>query len=814
MTGATKTFGQLLRHQRLSAGLTQEELAERASLSTRAISDLERGLKLMPRRETVELLARALDLSVEELELTVSRRRGPRILKTSEQLPIPPTPLVGRDTELRQVAALLRRDDIRMVTVTGPPGIGKTRLALAVAETLRDRFADGVFFVSLAPLSDSTLVVPSLVQALGIQRTGSSTMEQRVADYLQLRHVLLLIDNFEHVLDAGPALARLLSVCPRLSLLVTSRAALNLQGEFRVELASLEFPSTGIVTSPDDLSRYSAVTLFSNRAQMVNPSFRITPQNLPAVIAICQRLEGVPLAIELASARANVLSPISLLQRLDSRLELLTGGARDLPERHQTMRDAIAWSYDLLNDQERRLFRRLAIFVGTFSLEAAEFVAGSVDSDAGNVLDGLTSLVGKNLVVAAVDPTDDVRFVMLETMKEFGLECLAETGELAGISILHCEYHVALAERGYPEQQGYEQIQWFQRLEQELDNFRAAARSIVERRDGERAVRLGLSLWRFWDRSHILEGRRWLDAFLQLQSVAEHGSARCRLTFAAGRLAYRQADFAAATSLLLECLAIARSEGEDDFTGAALTQLGHIAYAQGNLDDAERHYADSLALRRQMDDDDRTIAIPLRGLASVYRARGDYATARRLLIESLDHSRAAHDILRVSMIVAGLGMIALLEGNYEEAERFYDESLARSREVGERLGVASALIGLALTAVGRGDPMHARALLGESLNIARETGGRHLIAQSLEGFAAVLAASGQPHRSWRLAAAVAAYRERVSVPRDPSERALLALFLDRAAADLDPDESSALWAAGREMTLAQAFAEAELPIAF
>ncbi|HVX29907.1 MAG TPA: tetratricopeptide repeat protein, partial [Nitrolancea sp.] len=716
MTGAQSSFRRLLKHHRLAAGLTQEDLAERAQLSARTISDLERGIKMVPHRDTVEALARALGVPAEELEQFVPRRHGPRALRISAQLPLIPTSFIGRDSELREVVALLQQNETRLVTVIGPPGIGKTRLVLAAAEKAAEMFAGGVVFVPLAALRDATLVVPSLAEALGIQRSDSSSMEQRVTDYLQSRHLLLVIDNFEHVLDAGHALARVLAACPHVKLLVSSRAALNIHGEQRFELGPLDVPPPGITPAREMLSRFPALLLFSERAKAVNPGFRTTADNLAAVIGICQRLNGLPLAIELASARSNVLSPQALLQRLEHQLQVLTGGPRDLPERQRTMRHAIAWSYDLLNDRERCLFRQLASFAGSFSLEAVESIARLDDGPAGTVLDDLTSLVDKSLVLATPGKADETRFAMLEVIREFGMECLAESGELAETSDRHCAYYVDLVERGYREQAGDKQSLWFRRLEQEHGNLRLAARWIVEHNDGERARRFGYSLWRFWDRGYIVEGRDWLTAFLGMPELAAPNPSRCPLLFAAGRLAYRLTDFASATILLQECLAIARAENEDKFTSAAHTQLGHVAYAQGDLTSAERHYAESLTIRRPLGDA-RTIGISLRSLARVQRVRGDYAGARVLLNECLAYARETRNTVEVSIALAGLGFVALLEDACAEAEEFYRESLERSREVNDQHEVAAALIGLAWVAIERGRPQHAVGLLQQSLAI-------------------------------------------------------------------------------------------------
>ncbi|MGA7670750.1 MAG: tetratricopeptide repeat protein [Nitrolancea sp.] len=803
MTRATSSFARLLRYYRLAAGLTQEELAERSRLSARAISDLERGLKAMPHRQTVELLAEALELPIEDLERAVPRRRGPRLARERLPLPIPPTSFVGRDAEIRAVTNLLRQPETRLVTVTGPPGIGKTRLVLAVAETMAGEFADGVTFVPLAPIRDTTFVPASIAQALGHHGSDDGFIEQQLLDHLRTKHALLVVDNFEHVLDATSVLAHILATCPRVELLVSSRAALNIQGEHRFELGPLDLPSPGYHPVPDELPHFSAIQLFSERAKAVNPNFQVNATNSATIVEICQRLNGVPLAIELASARANVLSPPELVRRLESQLQVLTGGPSDLPERHQTMRGAITWSYELLNERERRLFRRLAYCAGGFTLETAEAIASHHDGVTCSVLDDLTTLVDKSLVMLAPGEKDEARFTMLEAIREFGLEQLVQSGEFETTADLHCEFFVGFAERSYLEQVGEQQSQWFRRLEQRQSNIRLAGRRIIATANGSLAVRFGLGLWRFWDRGHIQEGRDWLDVFLDMPDLAPPNAARIPLLFAAGRLAYRQADYASSMKFLEECLANARRLDDEDFIGAAQTQLGHIFYALGDLDGADRRYTESLAIRRK-EGDTRTIGIMLHGLARIQRARADYAGARALLQERLTYARNLQDAVQISMALAGLGLIALLEGEHDDAEQLYRDSLTRSMEVDDQPAVATALLGIAFAMISRNEAVHARPLLEESLLVALNIGARNLIAECVEGFVSMLVVTGQPRRSWRLAAAVSAYRDRVKVPGDPSEQALVKRFLDRAAQSLTAEERNVLWDAGRSMTLNEA----------
>lgn len=816
MTSATSAFGPLLRRHRLAAGLTQEDLAERAGLSVRAISDLERGLKPTPRRETIALLAQALALPVDVLEQAIERRRGPRSRPGFRLASLYPTPLIGREDDVLAVATLLRAEEPRLVTVTGAPGIGKTSMAVAVTQAVAGEFPDGVVFVPLAALRDPLLVPAALAQALGMQRAGGTPL-QRVVDQLQSRRLLLLIDTFEHLLDAAPVLSQIVAACPGVKVLVTSRAALNVLAETRYELSPLALPAPDQPPALDDLAAFPAIALFAQRAQTVNPGFWLSAGNLATVVEICRRLDGLPLAIELAAARARLFGPEDLLQRLDQRLPLLTGGARDLPARHQTMRDAIAWSYDLLAPREQRLFRGLAIFSDGFSLPAAE-VVGAAALDAGegkgkgkgeSVLNELTTLADQHLVRPAAADEDGPRFVILETIREFGCERLAESGEGEVISARHADYFVRLAAQGYSEEVGGQQALWFRRLERELGNLRLVARWLLEQQDADRAARLGFSLWRFWDRSHLVEGRGWLEAFLGLPGLADPGLGRCRLLFAAGRLAYRQADYAAATTRLEECLAIAQRLGDEDLTGSALTHLGHVAYARTDLDAAERYYTEGLAVRRQMNDDARTIAILIYSLGRLQRARGNFADATVLVQQALDQWRAVHDDTQTASASADLGFIALLQGHDAQAETWFRDSRNSAQVIGSDFTVAGAMIGLALAAIRLGKLSRARELLAEALRLGRAIDARQLIAQSLESFAALLAAERQAERAWKLTAAAASYRVRFGLPPNRTEQTLLDAFLAPAAAALPSDRREELWREGQQLTLDAALTEVE-----
>ncbi len=624
-------------------------------------------------------------------------------------LPAQLTPLIGREQEVQDVRSLLLRDDVRLVTLTGPGGTGKTRLALQVASDLVHDFPDGVWLVPLAPISDPELLISAVARALGLREAGGRSLWDTVASYLKEKRLLLILDNFEQILPAAPPVADLLAGCPNFTALVTSRAVLHLRGEHEYEVPPLALPKLARATSAEALGQYAAVALFIQRAVAVRSDFRLTGGNAPAVAEICRRVDGLPLAIELAAARVRLLAPQALLDRLERRLPLLTGGARDLPARQQTLRNAIAWSYDLLAPAEQALFRRLGVFVGGFTLEAAEAVC-QVEARL-DTLDSLGSLMEHSLLRSAEALDGEPRFGMLETIREYALEQLETSGEASEVRRRHAEFYLALAEHAEPRiRSGREQREWLARLEVEHDNLREALdRSLAAASGVETALRLAGTLrWFWWTRGHLTEGRNWLERALAAGSGA---SASLRAN--------------------------------------ALHGSGGLAWSQGAFDRSETLLAESLALRRGLGDR-AGIASSLAGLAHIARDRRDYDRAVVLFEECLALYRELGDRAGIADAVGDLGHIASLKGEYARAASLYAESLATFRELGDEAGIAWSLHNQGELACSQGAHERAIVLLRESLVLRGKLGDRAGVADSLERVAVVVA-RGQPLVAARLA---------------------------------------------------------------
>ena len=649
---ATATFGALLRRFRLAASLSQEALAERANISASTIAALERGRHNNPRPETVSLLAEALRLDTDDraalalaaggmaqAEDAASAERPPDAASTEPffSLPTPPTALVGREREEAAITHLLLYGPARLLTLTGPGGVGKTRLAAAVARTVQSTFADGTVFVDLSGLYDSALVGVTIAQALRLREDGAQDVRAQLVAFLGARRLLLILDNFEQVVDAAPFVAELVATAPRLSVLVTSRTALQVRAEQQFRVPPLSIPAVAGQTY-EEIAGSAAVQLFVARARAVQPRFQLDAANSAAVAEICRRLDGLPLALELAAARIALLPPTALLRRLEQRLPLLTTGARDLPTRQRTLRTAIDWSYSLLDAAEQQLFARLGAFVGGASFEA---VAAVCDPDGAlDVLDGLTSLSDKSLLAQAGDSADP-RVTMLETLREYARERLAASGEITETRRAHAMYFMEQAEASLSAFKTHEAA-WLQRWEREHDNVRAALSWAHECGETEMGLRLAAIVWRFWYvRGYLSEGRTWFDSLLEAHGVVAP-TIRANALRGASALASQHGDLGRAETWGQQALALYREMGESLGIADILNLLGNVAREGSQLDRAADLYEESRALYQAFGDTIGVAAV-LNNLGTMARYQGALGRAATLHEESLALRRAAGD---------------------------------------------------------------------------------------------------------------------------------------------------------------------------
>ena len=759
--GAAAHGGQILLSL-AAAELVRDDLPAGASLR-----DLgEHQLKDLQRPERLFQLVLP-DLPADFPPPRTIERRGPA-------LPVPPTALLGREHEVAAVRALLLGEGVRLVTLTGPGGIGKTRLGLQVAAELSEHFGDGVFFVSLAPISDPALVAPTIARALNLREIerGTRPPEEILEAYLAGKRVLLLLDNFEQVTAAAPLVADLLAQCPGLSALVTSREPLHLRGEREYPLPPLALPSTP--ADATTLARYPATALFLERALAVKPDFTIADTTAAAIAEICARLDGLPLAIELAAARVKHLSPEALVARLSSRLGLLTAGPRDLPDRQRTLRDAIAWSYDLLAPAEQMLFRRLAVFAGGCTLEAAEAICpagGGLEID---VLEGLASLTDKSLVREADTGVEhEPRYTMLETIREFSLEQLAASGEADALRRAHADYFLDLAQRAEPFLTGAQQGLWLERLDREHGNLRLALAWARDSGASALGLRLAAAIWRFWyTRGDLSEGRGWLEELLARTAAPEAGalqlqSIRARALVGAATLSSIQFDPDRATMQGEESLRLGRELGDKAVMADALNVLGLLALHRGDVARAAALCAEGLALDRELGD--------------------PWATARALL---------------------SLGQSAYAQANYAHAGALFTEGLALMRQAGSISHSATALLYLGHVAREQGDLARAARNYRESLAMSQGLGDKLRMARGLEGLATLGGVQGHAAHAARLLGAAAAVRETLGASVHPLDRTAIDRATTALRAQLGAEAFAAAWEAGHALELDEAFYEA------
>jgi predicted ATPase len=728
-------------------------------------------------------------------------------------LPAQRTGLVGRDKEVAAAKELLLRQDVRLVTVTGPGGIGKSRLAVQVANDLVENFPGGTHFVPLSSLSDPALIPSAIVRAMGIQEGGRSPLNilnENLKDPSG-PPILLLLDNFEHLMEAAPTVAGLLAMGPNLKIMVTSRAALHVYGEHEFPVPPLTMPDAQAVPAVEVLAQYPAVALFVQRAVAVKPDFELTPDNASSVAEICARLDGLPLAIELAAARVKVLSPSSMRTRLSSRLQLLTGGARDMPERQQTLRAAIDWSYDLLTPAEQKIFRRLAVFVGGCTLEGAEAVCDARGDLALDLLDGMASMVDKSLAQQVEPGRGESRFAMLETIREYALEKLEVSGEAALTNRAHAAYCLVLAEEQAADQSAPEGPEWMERLALEHDNFRAALEWLTETGDADWGLRLGTALFRFWEmREYLTEARRRLGDLLKLPGAAAPTKARARALFCAGVLGVEQGDYASADALLRESLEISRQLGDKQGAAVCLNALAVNARDRGDVPVARSLFEESLGLWRESGDP-RAVARSLSNLASIVKLQGDSDHASSLYAECMSIFQGLGDRMGVAWSINHQGDVARDQCDSAAARALYEQALAIFRELGDRWGIAGTLADLGSLAREQGNYFAASSLYRESIKIFQELDHKRGIARLLECFAGAAAVQLEAERSLRLAGAAAALRQNIGAPLTPVEQTKLEASLSQARQALSNTVGVTAWLKGWSLPVEKILEEVLMP---
>ncbi len=713
--GSGATLAQLLKRLRLAAGLTQEELAEAAGISTRSVSDLERGVNRTTRKETARLLANALRLSGSTRELFEATARGQAPgNEQGEQpkagrLPVPSTPLMGRDDDIRSVCRRLRRPDVRLVTITGLGGVGKTRAALEIARQLEADFPDGIFFVDLAAVHDGRLVLASIAQATGIRDCGPDPLEQRMAERLRSLCALLLVDNFEQVVDAADVLAALLGQCPAIKCLVTSRCALRLKGEHEHALLPLSLPPTG-AAGANDLLRFPSVELFTQRVQAVLPDWSLNEDNARSIAGICRRLDGLPLALELAATRMKILSPAVLLERLGNQPELLSRGTRDSDERHQTLQATLDWSYELLSPAAAGLFPQLSAFADGWTLDAMTRVChGGSEID---LLDALAVLIDNSLVWR-IDKPAATRFVFPVTIREYAAGKLRQSGDADAVSARHLTWCLELAETAAAELTGASQQSWLRLLADEQANTRAALDYAITTRQSAAAHGLAGALWRFWEiNGHLDEGRRWLSRVLALTGPAPV-AVRALAFKAAGNLARDQNDFGAAIEFHRRAQALFAEAGDGAGLAAVLNNLGAVELDLGHEPAAIAHFESSLERFIELNDK-WGVALVLSNLAHAMRTTGEHARAEQTARRSVREFEALGDAQGTARSLTALGLILGRSGRVTEGLPLLTRAADLRMQANDRAGLARSLENIAWCQAKLGDASAAAWLLGQA----------------------------------------------------------------------------------------------------
>jgi non-specific serine/threonine protein kinase len=836
----------MLRRYRTRSGLTQEELAESARLSVRSITDLERGVSRSPHKDTITLLADALQLSTHERASFLEAARGrsaarPYQIDSALRLLPSLTPLLGREREEAALVRLLQQERTRLLTLMGPAGVGKTRLAMQVATTVQEDFPDGVFFIELAALRDPALLIAAIAQHLGVPERAATPLEATLAAAIGERQMLLVLDNLEQILPAGRSITRLLARCPQLKALATSRAALRVRGEHRFPLAPLAFPDPDHLPSLADAASYPAVALFCQRAQAIVPDFALqTPADVQIITQLCRHLDGLPLALELAAARLNIFSPQTMLQRLIgtqgvSPLDMLSGSIQDLPDRQQSARVAIQWSYDLLDREEQHVFHALCLFESSASLAALCAVA---ERNEQTLLALLASLVDKSLVLRDERDPETLRFTCLELLRAYGVERLHALGAFKPLRARFAAYYLALAkeaERGIPSPQ---QESWLRTLDHELPHLRAALQWLLDNAQIKQGLRLASALIRYWTlRGLLSEGRHWLEAFLARATDSSLAPEAARALLCTGDLAYRQGAYAESRAYCEQGLALCRTLHSAPGTAFALCLLGRVAMDQGYYQEAEDHLQQSLVLFRTLEDrQGQAFALNLLGATHMYQEQSQQAVAcyeealalsRQLgdleqiarslndlgtILKAVDRPRAIA-LLQESRrlgervgsrsgsatILSHLGHDAFEQGEFAQAAEYHRASLKIRRELGDVDSVAFSLCNLGHAERELGHDEEAMRLFLEAIPLTLQTGSRRGVARLLEGLAAGACVAGRLEEAARLWGQADQVRRLANAPDSTLRAILTERHLAAARQALGPERYEAAFQEGSQL---------------
>jgi predicted ATPase/class 3 adenylate cyclase len=787
----------------------------------------------------------------EELELA----EGQISIKTPNNLPAQ-TPLIGRRDLIESIWPLLLRNNVRVLTLTGPGGIGKTSTSIEVAKSLLDSFPNGVYFVPLAPITDSNLVLPTIAKVIGVKEQGNKPLIETLKDFLSQKKVLLLLDNFEQIASSSAHFVSELSdSCPKLKFLITTRKPLRIHGEQEFAIPPLSVPSLKNLPSIGELYENPAIALFLERIHAIKPDFEISNGNARDIAEICVRLDGLPLALELAAARIKILPPHMILARLGNKLGLLSGGAKDLPARQQALRNTIAWSYDLLSESERKLFRRLGVFVGGFSIEAAESVC-LLENEELNVLDDITGLLENSLLKrfgqgeqSEEEETSisesEYRFGFLETIHEFASECLKKCKEAEAIQKARTDFFLALAEKTEPKLNGPNAVEWLSRLELEHDNMRASLRWCIDRKESERGIRLAGSLGKFWEyHNYLREGREWLEAAIKIAPF-ESSIGTAKVLVKEGILAIHQGDYHNAIDLLREAHFVSLRIGDGNGVAQSLSGLAFAANRQGEYSKASGLYEESANLFRQLQNslgtgyslmglswalrnlseeakaksilkesidifrklgDKNDLAVSLNLLGHISIKTEDYNVSRSLLLEGLSIAEELHDDRTVGVSLMSLAELARLHGKDSEAISLLKQVIVIFQESGERSGLASSWHNLAQALIHEKQYSEATKYFGKSISLFQELKEKSGLASCVAGLAGVALAQGLSERGARLLGATEAFLRIGSASLDPIDRIEFERNLSSARGQLGPEKFSEELGVGSRFTLDQAIA--------